>query len=156
MQVTNDLANYWFKYVTPETWESNNYPAAMFANDPAKAEQVRQETETAPLEVKIHYLCEAMAVDFTDQFSANKVPLLALMPGFDEKFLTEPNNSGYKTVFQDNWQAYSKYPNVKLVTIPNARALILDDQPQLADDAIASFIKTTKGTLTKEKIPNAS
>ena len=145
VQVTNDLANYWFKYVTPETWESNNYQAAMFANDPAKAERVRQETERAPLEVKIHYLCEATAVDFTDQFSANKVPLLALIPGFDEKFLTDPATSPYKTVFQDAWQSYAKYPNVQLVTIPNARALILDDQPQLADDAIASFIKTRKG-----------
>ena len=144
VQVTNDLANYWFKYVTPETWESNNYPAAMFANNPTKAEQVRQETERAPLEVKIHYLCEAMAVDFTDQFSANKVPLLALIPGFNDKLLTDPVTSAYKRVFQDAWQAYSKYPNVQLVTIPNARALILDDQPQLADDAIASFIKTAR------------
>lgn len=116
----------------------------MFANDPAKAEQVRQETERAPLEVKIQYLCEATAVDFTDQFSANKVPLLALIPGFNEKFLSDPANIGYKTVFQDAWQAYSKCPNVQLVTIPNARALILDDQPQLADDAIASFIKTAR------------
>lgn len=144
VQIANDLASYWFKYVTPETWESNNYPAAMFANDPAKAEQVRQETETAPLEVKIHYLCEATAVDFTNQFSANKVPLLALIPGFNEKFLSDPANSGYKMVFQDAWQTYSKYPNVQLVTVPNARALILDDQPQLADDAIASFIKTAR------------
>ena len=144
VQVTNDLANYWFKYVTPETWESNNYQAAMFANDPAKAEQVRQETERAPLEVKIHYLCEAMAADFTDQFSENKVPFLALIPGFNEKFFTDPGTSAYKTVFQDAWQSYSKFPNVQLVTIPNARALILDDQPELADDAIASFIKATK------------
>jgi hypothetical protein len=144
VQIANDLARYWFKYVTPETWESNNYQAEMFANDPEKAEQVRRETETAPLEVKIHYLCEAIAVDFTNQFSANKAPLLALIPGFDEKFLTDPATSPYKTVFQDAWQNYSKFPNVQLVTIPNARALILDDQPQLADDAIASFIKTAR------------
>ena len=144
VQIANDLASYWFKHVTPETWESNNFQAEMFANDAAKAERVRQETEKAPLEVKIHYLCEAIAVDFTEHFSANKIPLLALIPGFNEKFLTAPATSSYRAVFQDAWQAYSKYPHVQLVTIPNARALILDDQPQLADDAIASFIKATK------------
>jgi hypothetical protein len=33
----------------------------------------------------------------------------------------------------------SRDPRIQLVAIPNARALILDDQPKLADDAIAAF-----------------
>src|SRR5262249_13763594 len=56
-------AQKWFKYVTPETWESNNYPAEMFTNDPVRGEQVRQQVELAPLEVKIRYLSEFMAAD---------------------------------------------------------------------------------------------
>src|SRR5260370_937580 len=54
--VNEGWAQKWFKYVTPETWESNNYPAEMFANDLDRAEQVRQQVEAAPLPVKIRYL----------------------------------------------------------------------------------------------------
>ena len=31
--VDHSWAQQWFKYVTPETWESNNYPAEMFTNE---------------------------------------------------------------------------------------------------------------------------
>ena len=116
----------------------------MFTNDPARGEQVRQQVESAPLEVKIRYLCESMAADLTGDYGNLKVPLLALIPAFNEKFLADPANSYYKFVFQDAWQAFSKNPRVQRVTIPDARALLLDDQPKLADDAIASFIRATK------------
>jgi hypothetical protein len=62
-----------------------------------------------------------------------------LRPGFNEKFLAEPANGFYKNSFQDAWDVFSGNPRVQLLTIPNARALILDDQPKQADEAIASF-----------------
>jgi hypothetical protein len=34
-----------------------------------------------------------------------------------------------------------KHPLLEIVKIPNARMLVLDDQPQAADDAIATFVK---------------
>lgn len=133
-------AQKWFKYVTPETWESNNYPAEMFSNDPSRAEQARQQVESAPLEVKIRYLSEFMAADHTPEFAKLEVPLLALIPGFNEKFLGDPTNAFYKISFQDSWEPLSKNPQVQRITIPDARALILDDQPKLADEAIAAFV----------------
>src|SRR5262249_42902796 len=45
--VNEGWAQKWFKYVTPETWESNNYPSAMLANDPGRAEQARVQLEAA-------------------------------------------------------------------------------------------------------------
>jgi hypothetical protein len=68
------------------------------------------------------------------------VPLLALRPGFNGQLLADPASSWYKTSFQDSWDAFSKNPRIQVVTIPNARALILDDQPKLADDAIAGSL----------------
>jgi pimeloyl-ACP methyl ester carboxylesterase len=139
--VNEAWAEKWFKYVTPETWESNNYVAAMFTEDPARGEQVRQQVEAAPLPVKIRYLTEFMASDDRSELAALTVPLLALRPGFNEKFLADPAHAFYKIGFQDSWEAFSANSHIKLLTIPNARALILDDQPQLADDAIAAFIQ---------------
>jgi len=138
--VNESWAHKWFKYVTPQTWESNNYQASMFANDPARAEQVRPQVESAPLEVKIRYLCEFMAADQTSDFASLTVPLLALVPGFNEKFLADPANRFYKRSFQDSWEPFSNNPRVQRITIPDARALILEDQPKLADEAIAAFV----------------
>jgi len=138
--VNESWAQKWFKYVTPETWESNNYIAAMFSNDPARGEQARRQVESAPLEVKIRYLAEFMAADHTSEFAQLKVPLLALIPGFNEKFLADPTNRFYKISFQDSWEPLSKSPRVQRVMIPDARALILEE-PELADEAIAKFLR---------------
>jgi pimeloyl-ACP methyl ester carboxylesterase len=83
--VNESWVDKWFKYVTPETWETSNYPAAMFANDPDRAEQARQESEATPLPVKIRYLAEFMASDDTSQLANLNVPLLALRPGFERE-----------------------------------------------------------------------
>ena len=140
--VNEGWAEKWFKYVTPETWESNNYPADMFANDVDRAEHARQQVETAgPLPVKIRYLCEFMAADDTSELSSLNLPLLALRPGFNEKLLADPAKSWYKNSFLDAWDAFSSNPRIQLLTISNARALLLDDQPKLADDAIAAFVE---------------
>jgi hypothetical protein len=145
--VNEGWAEKWFKYVTPETWETNNYPLEMFANDPGRAEQVRQQVEAAALPVKIRYLCEFMASDHTAELSNLKVPLLALRPGFNERVLADPANGWYKTSFLDAWDVFSGSPLMQLQMIPNARALIMEDQPKLADDAISRFI----GHISKAK-----
>jgi pimeloyl-ACP methyl ester carboxylesterase len=139
--VDDSWAQQWFKYVTPETWESNNYPAEMFANDGARAERVRKEIESVPLSIKIRYLIEFMAADPRPSFSELKVPVLVLKPGFNEPLLSNPMYGWFKGYFQDNWTRYPSNPRVELVTVPDARALLLDDQPALADEAIERFAR---------------
>jgi len=145
--VNQGWAEKWFKYVTPETWESNNYPPEMFANDPARAEQTHQQVEANPLPVKVRYLTEFMAADGTPELDNFKVPLLALIPGFNEKLLADPANSFFKTAFQSAWDPFSKNPQIRLMTIPDARALVLDDQPALVDEAIAAFVRDHSSSL---------
>jgi len=139
--VNEGWAQKWFKYVTHETWESNNYPAEMFANDPVRSEQVRQQAEATLLPVKIRYLCEFMASDHSAELANLEAPLLALRPGFNERLLADSATSWFKASFQDSWEAFSKNSRIQLLTIPNARALILEDQPKLADDGVARFIE---------------
>ena len=137
--VNEGWAKKWFKYVTPETWESNNYPSEMYANDAVQAEQVREQVEAAPLPVKIRYLCEFMAADHSHELAGIDVPLLALRPGFNEQFLADPAHAFFKMAFQDAWDTFSKNSHIQVITIPNARALILDDQNKLSNDAITAF-----------------
>jgi pimeloyl-ACP methyl ester carboxylesterase len=140
--VDESWAAKWFKYVTPETWKNGDLRQQLLSLDPAKAQMAWDELEAVPVEVKIRYLCEFWAADVTSGFDRLKVPVLALLPGFDEKFLADPANSFAKPAFLDSWETLvPKNPQLELVKIPNARMLLLDDQPKQADEAIATFVK---------------
>jgi pimeloyl-ACP methyl ester carboxylesterase len=132
----------WFKFVTPETWMSGDLAPEMLSAEPARAERAWEELESAPLEVKIRYLCEFWASDVTRGFDRLRVPVLALVPGFDEKFLAGPANSFAKIAFLDSWDSLvPRHPKIELVKIPDARMLVLDDQPARADEAITRFVE---------------
>jgi pimeloyl-ACP methyl ester carboxylesterase len=135
--------------VTPETWKNGDLRPQLLSADPARAKAAWDELESAPLEIKIRYLCEFWASDVTQSFDKLQVPVLALVPGFDEKFLADPANAFAKPSFLDSWETLvPKHPQLELVKIPNARMLILDDQPQAADAAIAAFVKKIGGART--------
>jgi pimeloyl-ACP methyl ester carboxylesterase len=146
--VDESWAQRWFKYVTPETWESNNYPAEMFANDPNRGERARKQVEAAPLPVKVRYLAEYMASDHRAGYGTLVVPLLALKPGFNDTLLADPAYGWIKSSFQDGWNGFPKSPRIEVITIPDARALMLDDQPTLTDHAIATFVEVNSGRKT--------
>jgi len=140
--VDESWAAKWFKYVTPETWKNGDLAKQLLSVDPARALTAWDELESAPLEIKVRYLCEFWASDVTRDFDKLKVPVLALVPGFDEKFLADPANAFAKPAFLDSWETLvPKNPQLELLRIPNARMLVLDDQPKLADEAIARFIE---------------
>ena len=141
--VDDSWARFWFKYVTPGTWESNNYPAEMFANDPERAERARRQVESAPLPVKIRYLMESMASDQQANLDRLGAPVMALVPGFNHELLTNPVFAWFKTSFQDGWEPMRGRPRLELVSVANARALMLDDQPSLTDAAVNDFIERT-------------
>lgn len=139
----------WFKYVTPETWMSGDLGRQLLSNEPARAQKAWEELEAASLQVKIRYLCEFWASDVTRGFDRLQVPVLALVPGFDEKFLADPANSFAKPAFLDSWETLvPRHPKLEIVRVPDARMLVLDDQPKLADDAIAKFVERVS---SKEK-----
>src|SRR5215813_8489607 len=141
VSVDQGWAARWFKYVTPETWRSGDLPPQMLSNDPARAQKAWEELEAAPLQIKIRYLCEFWASDVTRSFDKLQVPVMALVPGFDEKFLADPANSFAKTAFLTSWDTLAAANSkLELVKIPEARMLVLDDQPKRADEAIATFV----------------
>src|SRR5262249_6125723 len=102
----------WFKYVTPEIWNSGDMLPEWFSSEVARAQQAWQEFEAAPLPVKIRYLCEFWASDVTLCLDRLRVPVLAFFPNLNEEFLAVPSNAFAKTAFVDSWEPLvSKYSN---------------------------------------------
>lgn len=134
-------AKQWFRYVTPETWDSNNYPVDMYTNDTARGERLRQQAEAVSLSVKIRYLIEYMAADQTQELNNISIPVLVLRPGFNQKLLADPTTSSFKRMFQDSWDPFSTNAHLQIQMVTGARAFILDDQPAISDEAIKKFIE---------------
>jgi len=131
----------WFKYVTPETWLSNDMRPEFLSKDPARGQQATQDIEAASLPIKIRYLCEFWASDVTRDIAKLRVPVLALVPMFDEAFLADPANAFTKLAYVDSWdRLLPQNPQLTLAKIPNARLLVLADEPLAADNAIAGFV----------------
>ena len=141
------LAEKWFKYVTPDTWLSNDYMPEWYSTDPSEGQDAWSSSEAAPLPVKIRYICEFWLSNITEDFQSLKVPTLVLVPGFDEKFLADPANNFLKTAFVSAWDsAVTKQPNAELVRIPGKRLQLLKENSVIANNAIEQFIHraTTK------------
>jgi pimeloyl-ACP methyl ester carboxylesterase len=139
--VNEGWAAQWFKYVTPETWNSNDLAAPLLSDTTSIGEKAWRENELTPLAVKIRYLLEYWASDVTQHLDRLHVPVVVLIPGFDEKFLADPANSFAKTSIVGSWENPVFKTKFELVKIANARMLVFDDQPSQADEAIARFVK---------------
>ena len=130
----------WFKYVTPETWISNDMRPEFLSKDSTRGQQASQEIEAALLPVKIRYLCEFWASDVTSDLGKLRVPVLALVPTFDEKFLADPANVFAKLAYVDSWERFATNNNVTVARIPGARLLVLQDEPEAAEATIQAFL----------------
>src|SRR5437588_2392122 len=140
--VDESWAAKWFKYVTPETWKHGDLRPQLLSTDPARAQTAWDELEATPLEIKIRYLCEFWASDVTRGFDELQLPVLAPVPGFEEKFVADPANGFAKPAFLDSWETLvPKNPKLEHVRIRHAGLLVLDDQPKIADDAITMFVE---------------
>ncbi|PWT83645.1 MAG: hypothetical protein C5B44_00240 [Acidobacteria bacterium] len=136
------LAEKWFKYVTPETWLSNDYAPEWYSTDSLEGHKAWLDSEAALLPVKVRYICEFWLSNITEDFKKLRVPTLVLLPGFDEKFLADPANNFLKTAFVTAWDpAIMKQPNAQLVTIPGARLLLLRENSEIANNAIEQLIQ---------------
>jgi len=144
--IEEGLVAKWFKYVTPQTWLSNDYPPEWYSREAGQAERAWRESEATPLEVKIRYTCEFWLSDITEDFKQLQVPVLVLVPGFDEKFLADPGNNFLKTAFVKAWDSGAiKQPNAQVVKIPGGRLLLLENDSELANKAVADFMQRLTG-----------
>ncbi len=139
--VDHYLAPKWFKTVTRETWDDNNFIPGDYAANPLRGLRLWREAATPKLHVWIRYLCEFNAQDISLEIPQLTVPTLLLKPDFEGNFF-EPGQNYMENYCEKSW-AKSVENNKKMTvrTVPNSRACPWFDQPQKVHEMIVDFLR---------------
>ncbi|HEY8174570.1 MAG TPA: alpha/beta hydrolase [Gemmatimonadaceae bacterium] len=136
----NFLGPRFFRTVTKQAFDDNNYTAPQYARDPVRAMELWKKSSAVPLPVMIRYLVEYMAMDLNDEFLRLAVPTRVLIPGFSPEILADPKQGYVKTLFVDSWDSVRvRNPAIALHVVPDSRIFITDDRPDAVLDAIAQI-----------------
>lgn len=136
------LATRWFKTVTRETWDDNNFLPQDYAVNPVRGLRLWREAAEPPLHVWVRYLCEFNASVLCSQLRELTVPTLALKPGLEGLWYQTGQNYMEDSYCHKSWDGCAETnPMIKMVTIPDSRACLWFDQPEKVDLAIKDFLK---------------
>jgi len=134
------LAPKWFKTVTRETWDDNNFLPGDYAVNPVLGLRLWREAAAPKLHVWVRYLCEFNAQDISTEMDKVTVPTLILKPGLEGAYY-DPGKDYMDAFCHKSWEGRTEgNPKITLKTIANARACPWVDQPQAVDDAVAGFL----------------
>lgn len=138
----NTIAERWFKTVTRQTWDDNNYMSYDYAVNPRRGLFLWREAQSPSLPVWIRYLLEFYATDPSTRLKSLKVPVLVVQPGFDDpEYYVEPGKNYMRNTCIDSWKgAADLSKQLEFVTIPKSRLFIQFDQPEALDRAISAFL----------------
>lgn len=138
-RLIDQFAVRWYRTVTRQTWDFNNYRAPQYASDSTVAARLWQESASVPIATMVRYLCEYMAQDLSDDFASLQSPAKVLVPAFSPDIFADPLQSYVKTLFVDAWaRVREAYPTLGIETIPESRIFVHLDQPQVVQAAIDS------------------
>lgn len=134
------MAPRWFKTVTRETWDDNNFLPSDYAVHPLRGLRLWREAASPDLHTWIRYLCEYHAQDITLDLGSLKVPTLILEPGL-EGLVFDPGNNYMDAFCGRSWEGPNKLNSaIRYETIPNTRACMWFDQPEKVNAVIAEFL----------------
>lgn len=139
------MAPNWFKTVTLETWNDNNFPPRSYSLDPERGAHLFDQVSHGPLPVYIRYLLEFWASDVSLEFGDIAAPVLVLTPGFPEQMLEDEATKWLRYYFLDTWNGVEKNPLLERRTIEDAAIFVWLDQPELVEKEVARFV----GSLSK-------
>lgn len=136
------MAPRWFKTVTRETWDDNNFMPHDYAINPILGLRLWRQAAQPPLHVWVRYLCEFYAQDISLKLDSLTVPTLVILPGLEGIYHDEGNN--YMVAFtRSSWDGPPREnPNVTFVTIPESRVCLWLDQPEAFDAAVEGFLQS--------------
>jgi pimeloyl-ACP methyl ester carboxylesterase len=134
------LAPRWFKTVTRETWDDNNYLPIDYAVHPVRGLRLWREAARPTLPVWVRYLNEFFAQDVSLDLGRLEVPTLVLKPGLEDLYYDAGQN--YMEAFCHlGWDgAALTNPRIEISTIPRSRICLWYDQPELFDEAVENFV----------------
>jgi len=138
------MAPKWYKTVTRETWDDNNFLPGDYAVNPILGLRLWREAALPPLHVWIRYLCEFYAQDITLQLDSLKVPTLLLYPGLEDLYFDPGQNYMYGYCVTSWAASVPSHSIIKSVTIPNSRLCMWLDQPDKFNEEVNSFLAELK------------
>lgn len=134
------MAPRWFKTVTRETWDDNNFLPGDYAVNPVRGLRLWREAAAPGLHVWVRYLCEFNAQDITLEMDKLTVPTLILKPGLEGIYHTAGNNY-MENYCHKNWEgSIGNNRNISVKTIPDSRVCLWFDQPQEVRKAVVDFL----------------
>lgn len=138
------LAPRWFRTVTRETWDDNNFMPADYAVHPVRGLRLWRAAATPDLHVWVRYLCEFNAQDVTAELDRVTVPALLLRPGL-EGLWHEPGRDYLRGYVHEGWgPEVERLARFTVRTIPDSRVCLWFDQPGLVHEAVAEFLKSVE------------
>jgi len=128
-----------FKPMSRETWLKNLFQPYQYTNDSALGSGLYWETTTVLIPAMARYLGEFYTTDVSTQFMNIKIPVLVLVPGFNDEYFTSHPASTDKKYFWDEWTNAGTNNYFTIEKIPDARLFVWVDQPDMVDRSIRIF-----------------
>jgi hypothetical protein len=136
--IDQGLAPRWFKTVTRETWDDNNFYPHDYAADPVLGLRYWRAAARPDLHVWVRYLCEFYAQDSTADLASLKIPRLLLHPGLDG--LPQDPANPYMTGFTSGSWGDLSASGATVKTIAGARIVLWADRKDAVVSEISSFL----------------
>jgi pimeloyl-ACP methyl ester carboxylesterase len=137
------MAHHWFKTVTRQTWDDNNFMSYDYAVNPRRGLFLWREAQAPLLPVWIRYLLEFYSMDLSADLKDLRVSTLIVQPGFDDPaYYVEQGRNYMRNLCLDSWKGAAELNKlVEFVTIPQSRLFIMHDQPEALEKAMSPFLK---------------
>ncbi len=137
----NYMGPHWFKTVTRETWDDNNFLPGDYVVNPVRGLRLWREAARPNLHVWVRYLCEFNAQDIGPGLKALEVPTLLVKPGL-EGLQHDPGANYMDLYCNKSWEGYIEgNERITVATIPDSRVCLWFDQPAIVDSTVREFLK---------------
>lgn len=149
IRANDRLGQAWFKTVTRQTWDDNNFMSYDYAINPRRGLFLWREAQQPSLPVWIRYLLEFYSFD-QSSLKDLKVPTLVAQPGFDDPaFYVEPGRNYMRNLCIDSWNgAKGLSDRLEFATVPQSRLFIMFDQPEALDRLLSDFLARVSSNTT--------
>lgn len=139
------MGQQWFKTVTRETWDDNNFMSYDYAVNPRRGLVLWRKAQAPTLPVWIRYLLEFYSLDLTPELKNLKVPTLVVQPGFDDPaYYVEPKMNYMRNLCHDSWRGVAELgAPIEFTTVPQSRLFLQYDRPEELDRVVRDFLKRT-------------
>lgn len=139
------MGQHWFRTVTRDTWDDNNFMSYDYATNPRRALDLWRQAASPTLPVWIRYLLEFYTMDPSAELAKLKVPVLVLQPDFaDPAFYVDDGRNYMRNLCLDSWQGVATPgdagPPIRFVPVPGSRLFVQYDRPEAQDAAIRELL----------------